>query len=121
MNKLEEKALEIKKELRKAKARKYYHDNAEEINRKRYAKNKKKKQQVIKKVVKKVKKRRKYRRKPILNNVRITYSNGTSESFRILHKVVEKQLLKFLIVKEREALQAERESKRCPTCGRLPK
>ena len=116
---IKKKKEELRQELRRAKARKYYHDNADEINRKRYGKNRKKKPRVKPKP-KKVKKRRKYRLKPKTVNVRITYENGTSESFRILKKVSDIQLKKFLTMKDQERYQAERHAKKCPTCGRLP-
>jgi len=103
----------VRLELRRARARKYYHDNADEINKKRYGTKKTKKRKT---------KKRQYRKKELrFASVTVNWKNGNIDKYKILaYQKTSLEISKFLGEMQHKAWEAERESKRCTKCGRLP-
>jgi hypothetical protein len=100
----------VRLELRRARARKYYQDNADKINKQRYGTKKRKT------------KKRRYRKKKLrFASVTVNWKNGNIDKYKILaNQKTSLEISKFLGTIQREAWEAERESKRCTKCGRLP-
>lgn len=104
---------QVRLEIRRARSRKYYQDNADEINRKRYRKKTKQKK------VKTQKKKRHYTKRKVKYVILRMLYRGSTIKYRVLESKFD-QVTELLAKRNVEATQAILESKRCARCGRLP-